>query len=691
MAIPEVQKIKLESMQIKGIRWMIWNNIEKESIESRLLQIKGQASTTDLTKLVNSQSRANLIQLIERSPEITELVIDAAYEKYRYGLKPGFTLFWAKCTDRKNISQEQLADKIQQFLGSMRYGDDNKYKTLEFGSIIKFGDIYEISLSYLQRFNYINPEGEFEFIYMMKECFVWVGIDKNFIAINNMPEVLMNALKKFFSKLYCADITNIKITNGLLKQVFSNDNTKKVTKHNANPPDNQLEKITVADAKLSEKMDCIPSGYEDYEVTNTQYVEDIDGSTTGTLGVNCNKGKMYLSKSLTSSQFRAWSTRRINDIIGYYQTSTDVTLESITGLNMFTSSAWDEIKQAAIPILNEIVYATLACKKSSLESYPISFDVYQAYLNLTKHFIEKVSFNCETCEENAIPCCCKCGSSAFSVPKKAPGRIICSNCGEIQQGSFSFACESGHISNFSDINEVFELIATDEFCDKLFQTIKLYFPDIEFQKNEFFTLSATGIAMHNSPDYEKLKPSDISEFAAICEHTIANPIEELDLIFKSLKEKCAYPTNQKCANCKETKCTSASEIGCILRLFEGFEGFVPQPHQGHEFGDVSMLLKYQGKNMAFQGMAKSVPAGKVSPKITKSSDLGREIIQQVLSAFHDNRTDIIGVIYPNLIDDQLKYFLYHYAKLSNKRLVILDGDFMLKLLDWYIEKSDMKS
>ena len=145
----------------------------------------------------------------------------------------------------------------------MSYGDDDKYKALDFGSIIRFGDIYEISLSYLQRFNYINPEGEFEFIYMMKECFVWVGIDKNFIAINNMPEVLMNTLKKFFSKLYCADITNIKITNGLLEKVFSNDNTKRVTKHNTNPPDNQLEKITVADPKLSEKMNCILAGYED--------------------------------------------------------------------------------------------------------------------------------------------------------------------------------------------------------------------------------------------------------------------------------------------------------------------------------------------------------------------------------------------------------------------------------------------
>ena len=83
MTIPEEQRIKLESMQIKGIRWMIWNTIEKEDIESRLLQIRGQSSTNDLTKLVNTQSRANLIRLIERSPEITESIIDSAYEKYR--------------------------------------------------------------------------------------------------------------------------------------------------------------------------------------------------------------------------------------------------------------------------------------------------------------------------------------------------------------------------------------------------------------------------------------------------------------------------------------------------------------------------------------------------------------------------------------------------------------------------------
>ena len=58
--------------------------------------------------------------------------------------------------------------------------------------------------------------------------------------------------------------------------MFSSDNAKRVTKYNSNPPENQLEKITLADPNLSEKMNCIPVGYEDYDVTNTQYLKPSD-------------------------------------------------------------------------------------------------------------------------------------------------------------------------------------------------------------------------------------------------------------------------------------------------------------------------------------------------------------------------------------------------------------------------------
>ena len=679
MILNAEQRIKLESMQIKGIRWMIWQNIEKEVIESRLLTIKDQGHINDLTKFVNSQSRATLIKLIEVSPEIAPATIDAAYEKYRYGLKPGFTLFWAKRNGANSIPKEVLERSLIEYLSTLHFGEDEKYKGLEYTAILQFGDTNEISLSYLQRFNFIDPNGEFKYIYMMKECFVWVGIERGFIAINNMPDVLMTHLKKFFSRLYNADITNIKITNSLLKKVFSSDNTKRVTRQNPNPPENQLEKVTFADPKLSDKMAYLPAGYEDYDVTNTQYVEEIDGTTSGTLGVNCDKGKLYLSKSLTSSQFRAWSTRRIDQIIGFYEKSSDVSMETITGLNMFSSTQWDGIKQSAIPILNEIVYALVSCKTAKVDSYPITKNSYEVYTELYRYFIEKVSFTCDTCEERVIPACEKCRASLFSITKREPARIICQNCGSIQTGSFSFACESGHISSFDTIDQVIELISTDSFSQKLFDTISKYFPSIAFEKNEFFVITSSGLTLLQSPTYEKLKASNIDEFSAISNRELVNSFDNLCMVLYGLKEKCAHPTNEKCQQCKYEHCKKATEIGCLLKLFEDLEGFTAQPHHGHEFGDVSTIISINGQNNTFLGVAKS---GKT--KITKASDTGREVIQQVIDSFNDARAEVTGLIYPGIIDDQLKQLLFNEAKLHNKRFVVLDNEFMLKLLDHYL-------
>ncbi len=100
-----------------------------------------------------------------------------------------------------------------------------------------------------------------------------------------------------------------------------------------------------------------------------------------------------------------------------------------------------------------------------------------------------------------------------------------------------------------------------------------------------------------------------------------------------------------------------------------------------------MLLTYNGKNLTFLGAAKSV-SGR-TPKITKASNTGREIIQQVIDAFNDNRAEIIGVIYPDMIDDQLKYLLFHEAKVHNKKLVILDKDFIIQLLDKYLTDKNL--
>lgn len=170
-----------------------------------------------------------------------------------------------------------------------------------------------------------------------------------------MPEILVTQLKRLFSKIYSADITNVKVTKALLKKVFPAENAKRVTRHSPNPPATQLAKISYADPDLNIKQNCIPAGYESYDITNTQYSEEIDGDTVGTLGVNCNKGKFYLSKNLSSTQFRNWSVRRISDIIGYFQNVNETSIEAVTGFNMFSSSDWEGTKPLSVDFLTEIV------------------------------------------------------------------------------------------------------------------------------------------------------------------------------------------------------------------------------------------------------------------------------------------------------------------------------------------------
>ena len=680
MSTQEERRAMLESMQIKGIRWMIWQHIGEENAKERLLSITNQSTIADIRKFVDSQNRETLIKLIDVSPEISPELIESAYDKYRYGLRPGFTLFWVKRKDTIQLAQSELQTHINSYFNTIKYGESAKLKDLKLKAIIKFSDIYEVSMTYLQKYNYIDEEGEFKYVYCLKECFAWIGIERNFVAINNMPDVLMNHLKHLFSSLYRSDITNIKITNKLLEQVFSKEKTKRVTKHNSNPPENQLEKVTFSDSKLSEKMDAIPEGYDLYDTTSTQYTEEIDGDLVGTLGVNCDKGKMYLSKNLTSSQFRAWSLKRINDIIGYFQNSTDISSETLKGYNMFSSSDWKELKPTIIPMMNEIAIAVINCKKTNTDIYPLSFDTYHIYQELNRYFIERLRVDCETCNERAVPHCLECDGSSFTVSRKAPAKIVCSCCADSQQGVFNFQCEQGHSMSVSNIGDAIELISTDGFSEKLFATIKTYFPDITFSKGEYIILTQSGLELHCSPNYDKLNPSDIDEFRAIIERSTVKSENELTDCLKRIKEKCKTPTNENCARCKTKQYEKLDNLECILQLFTRFEGYAPQPHQGHEFGDVAMNVKCGGAAMTFMGIAKSVISNK-NKKITLSSDIGREIIQQALTAFYDARVDIVGVIYPDLIDDQLKYFLCHYAKLSNKRFVLLDRDFMIKLLD----------
>lgn len=117
-----------------------------------------------------------------------------------------------------------------------------------------------------------------------------------------------------------------------------------------------------------------------------------------------------------------------------------------------------------------------------------------------------------------------------------------------------------------------------------------------------------------------------------------------------------------------------------MNLFIPF-GFRPSPHQNSEFGDVNFQVTYQNSTKRLVGIAKS----KSSPTIetlTTSTKEAREMIQQVLTMSHDSRADIIATISPMRFHPQLEMELEYIARLSGKKLVCFDDEFMVRLLTY---------
>ena len=73
-------------------------------------------------------------------------------------------------------------------------------------------------------------------------------------------------------------------------------------------------------------------------------------------------------------------------------------------------------------------------------------------------------------------------------------------------------------------------------------------------------------------------------------------------------------------------------------------------------------------------------------KITRSKKSGLEIINQVVKAIQDNKTEIIAVIAPTLFDDQLMQTLLDLAKRFDKKIIFWDQDFMFRRAIGYEKK-----
>ena len=551
---------------------------------------------------------------------------------------------------QEKLKEISCSEEEQPAIKNIRYNNSENFKD---------ENLTEYSFYYLKKHSYINESEEPTYIYKLKETFVWISTEHNFVAIKNCDEKVVKKLSSVISEIYGTNLYPIILTKDLVKKIFG-DRRKKVSGVNPNANEREAEKITISDSKLDEKEE-LKKQLESYATTSETLEITVD-DVINTLGINNSKGKIHLSKNMTATSFRKWSITTIREIIKQI-TNNETEFEFFKAKNIKNNNRWINYTAEQKRVIEEIIYK-ITCFLKNKKYNPI-IQTKLDYSKISKIFLNKIFVECKEC--NDMYCVPKCSCGSYDVRMTINQTIICSNCGNTLN---NLECEEGHkvnINNFDNIN-VFLIPNSQLYID----IISFLYEEFEMQFDGVFYVINGNLQILNKSNGCLIKVEDIKEFEEVSRIVIDKT--EKEKLYKKLKrinEKCTTSTKENCNNCDNTKM-------CILKLFTTFEGYRPGPHHGHEFGDINFKVTYKNEKIEFVGIAKS------NCNLTRSSKEAREMLQQILVASQDKqRIGIIGAICPTKFDEQLEKDIEYLAKCTQSKIVILDDIFMEKQLKNY--------
>lgn len=675
MISPE-KMVMLELVQVNGISKLLLEKCDILLLEDRINSLKN-TGVRDVKKSISHLSRKELIDLIKICPEINDSDIESVYEQYRYGLKPGFILCYLG-NDCGKLELSELTSCISTILLNVEYDEDEQYKNLRLKNVeVITADTLEISFSFLSKHSYLSENETPEYVYEYKESFVWLSISGGYLAIKTAPSKIVSLIKRVISEVYKTSVMSVCMTEQMINTIFGNNKIKRGTYFKPNAGSDEAQKVTIADANLAEKPN-VRGAYDNYDMTSSSLEETINEDVSSTLGINCKQGKIYLSKNLSATELRSWSIKRIKEIIHYIK---DVRLESQEAydvLNPMDHKAFRCFSQTQKAEINRVLFCLYCMGKYSLDSYNVLSTTNDLLSKCDRYFYKE--FMCEAGDdfEECIPSCIECGSTHFSILKS--GKVSCMSCGNQQVATYDFLDDRGKEQHFLGVERFVCLLPSHDLQEAIWLVLdELYGINLEDYES-FYIWDGTLSLIKKKTNGGRISLRDIGELKRISDVKLEQK-ERADLLdkYRNIKEKCSRHSNEACNVCSYTN------LRCIMSLFICFD-FRPSPHQNSEFGDVSFQVTYQGKQCTLVGIAKSKNS---SDTLTTSSKEAREMIQQVLTMSHDARADIIAVICPMRFHPQLENEIDYIGKLSGKKIIYFDDEFMARLLKYNLMNKEI--
>lgn len=656
----------LELIRLEGIVKMLYDTIDHEELKDTVRTVL-QTENENIVAELERASRSQLIQIAEQHDDvITCEIVSQYYDQFRYGLRPGFTVYLL-IGPENNIDAETVFSQLQALLEELPEIDEKPIKRIRCKSFTQLADsITEFSLSYLKKHSYLDENEKPQYIYEYEEFFLWLNIPNQYLAIRNVPDKVSDTVIKLLQEILHLGVTYIKLTKPIINAAFGNEQ-RKGTYLKLNAENNEPEKVTFSDPKLQEKEQVL-SSVSTYSLTSAFLTQTMEDNSINTLGINCDKGKIYLTKNVPASTFREWSVNAIQRIISLvtdYQNMSD--FQSFKARNLINQSKWNCTRSQAL-ILEKIAYGIFESIKTNHTVAYMNSDVKEIWTTMPKYWLPKYTSDCPVCGEKTQLYCPTCGRVNHLIINKK-GLLKCEYCDETL---YCCNCDQGHSIPIQNSYETLTLLPS-AFC--LEEMSRIFQDELLLPFHSTFQIVLNHIELLPLQDIQPIQINDIPELKKINDIEITDEAEYHSLLseIQALKEKCPYSRNDTC-----NSCSFSGKHKCLMKVFTTFSDYRPSPHSGQEFADVSFTITVAGNPTMLVGVMKS--ANNQQSILTRSSEAAREMLQQSFSMTQDNRVGIIAAICPSRFQRQFIADLYYLSRITGKPIIVMDDLYMCKQL-----------
>lgn len=598
----------------------------------------------DKSQIIKELKNRNLIDIKE---------IDKLIDDYIYGNRVTFSIWRFD----ENISKADI-DIIKQLEGKEIHCGTSEYRKIKVQKVTQYDNRLELVYVYSKIYNYINEAGKADQVWEQHKGCSWIGLDKSYVAYivkhEKMTKVFTDALVNEIHK----NISSIKPPLSALERIFNDSVMSKIVLQGI---EGEKTAISRSEGFTEEQKEEVKRVKENRFNTSGSYITPIYETITATVRYNVKKGNISILKHLSSKELFAWTEGAIKIIFEE--------IDNLKGKDakVIFKEIGQELKWPLLSIVEQEkmnwILTQIIANIDNEQSIDFPDDK-KDILDKERLFIKILRPYCEKCESYEIPICKKCGRNLSNLTKNK----FC-ECGS----PIKSICQEGHELALNK----YWYIPTKNCIDMINDNLKKVYPNADLNysiciMDDILMISSSDIQNGGEILFNEIEEFKIKDFK----------IEE-DLVKYAvdMKEKC----NGTCSYSKIEKCLTDKNQICLPKLFYGIvPGFIPQPHKGSEYGDISGRIKVNGKEYEMKGIIKknsSTSSNKQNIILLSTSSQGQEIIRQfVEQGMSDERCELIMVAVPQNIDNSFKGTLRFLARLSNKKVTFIELKEICKLL-----------